>query len=100
MIALAPTVPTLADLRARMAALYDQFKAAERAVNGDIDPAWLAASHVAVVSLDAAAEALRQADLALTSGDTPRAKKRLGVAWDKLQQAGAALDEWEADYGG
>lgn len=101
MIALTTTAPpTLADLRARLAALYDQLKQAERAANGDIDPAWLAASHAVTVQCDAAEEAIRQASLALTSGDTRRAQSRLAVAWSKLQQGGATLDEWEADYGG
>lgn len=99
MIALAPTVPTLEDLKARMAALYDQLKQAERVVNNDIDPAWLAASHVVTVYLDATQEALAQADMARTGGDVDRAKRRLKVAWDKLQAAGKALADYEVDYG-
>ena len=100
MIVLAPTVPTLEDLKARMAALYDQLKQAERVVNGDIDPAWLAAAHAVTVSLDATQAALAQAEMARTGGDVDRAKRRLKVAWDKLQDAGNALAEYEVSYGG
>ena len=100
MIALAPTVPILEDLKARMAALYDQLKQAERVVNQDIDPAWLAASHVVTVSLDATQEALTQAEMARTGGDVDRARRRLKVAWDKLQEAGNALAEYEVSNGG
>ena len=100
MIVLAPTVPTLEDLKARMAALYDQLKQAERVVNGDIDPAWLATAHAMTVSLDATQEALAQADMARTGGDVDRAKRRLKVAWDKLQEAGNTLAEYEVSNGG
>ena len=100
MIVLAPTVPTLEDLKARMAALYDQLKQAERVVNGDIDPAWLAAAHAVTVSLDATQAALAQAEMARTGGDVDRAKRRLQVAWDKLQEAGNTLAEYEVTHGG
>jgi hypothetical protein len=100
MMTLAPTVPTLEDLKARMAALYDQLKIAERVVNNDIDPDWLAASHAVTVALDATQEALTQADMARIGGDVPRARRRLSVAWDKLQEAGNALAEYEVMHGG
>lgn len=100
MMTLAPTAPSLEDLKARMAALYDQLKIAERVVNDDVDPAWLAASHAVTVALDATQEALTQADMARIGGDVARARRRLSVAWDKLQEAGNALAEYEVAHGG
>ena len=100
MIALAPTIPTLDELKQRMAALYDQLKQAERVVNDDIDPDWLAASHAVIICLDATQEALTQADMARVGGDVARARRRLSVAWNKLQEAGSALAEYEVTHGG
>lgn len=100
MIAIAPTAPpTLDDLKRRMAELYDRLKQTERAVNGDIDPEWLAVAHAVTVHLDASAEALTQADLARTGNDPARARRRLSVAWNKLQEAGDKLNAYEVEHG-
>lgn len=99
MLALTPTAPpTLADLRQRMQDLYARLTLVERAVHGNEDPAWIAFTRLMTADLDAAEEALLQADLARTGGDTPRAKKRLHVAWNRLQEAGTRLGEWEAEH--
>lgn len=99
MLTLSPTAPpTLADLRQRIADLYDRLTLIERAVHGNEDPAWIAFTRLMTADLDAAEQALLQADMARTGGDTPRAKKRLHVAWDKLQEAGTRLGEWEAEH--
>ena len=100
MLVLAPTIPTLDELKQRMAALYDQLKQAERVVNDDIDPAWMAAAHAVTVALDATQEALTQADTARIGGDVARARRRLSVAWNKLQEAGDALADYEVTHGG
>lgn len=93
------TPPTVADLKQRLAALYDSLKQTERLVNGDVDPELLAVAHAVTVHLDAAQEAVRQANLARESGDTARAQRRLAVGWTKLQEAGAALSEYEVAHG-
>lgn len=101
MMALATTTPapTLADLKQRLAALYDTLVQTERAVHADTDPAWTALVRLVVADLDAAQEALVQADLARTGGDIERAKRRLAVAWERLQSAGTRLCDWEAEHG-
>lgn len=101
MIATAPTLtaPTLDQLKQRMAALYDRMKQAERALNDDIDPEWLAVAHAVGVCLDATEEALTQADMARTGNDPARARRRLSVAWNKLQEAGDKLNAYEVEHG-
>jgi len=102
MIAITPTLacPTVDQLKTRLAALYDRLKQAERVVNDDVDPEWLAVAHAVTVHLDATEEALTQADMARTGNDLLRARRRLAVAWDKLQEAGNALAEYEVAHGG
>lgn len=95
-----PHYPTLADLRQQLADLYDRLTQVERAVHNDVDPEWAALVRIVTADMDAAAEALTQADLARTGGDTARAKRRLAVAWERLQAAGNRLAEWEVEHGG
>lgn len=97
-----PTIvsPTLPDLKQRLADLGARLTQTERAVLGDVDPAWAAWSRLVTADLDAAEEALTQADLARTGGDRARAQRRLAVAQARLQDATSRVAEWETEHDG
>ena len=85
----------LNDLRERITQVIDRAHAIERQIAGNIDPRWATIAFAVTTRLDAAEEALLQAELAIDVGDGDRARRRLNTARQKLSEASQCLGEVE-----
>lgn len=90
---------SLADLRARMAAIADRANAVELSLAGVVDPHWTKVAVEVCRLFDSADTAVTDAEIAADSGRPKQALNRLEAARTELTLAGNILYNFEAAQG-